>query len=89
MFRPMGYRRFDTLMDIAKQGYWVRLRCACGHEATMDPLALLARMKQRRKIVVQLHMLLEVMRCQCGGKDFTAEHCQGPAIWSDRSSGEV
>lgn len=78
----MGYRRLDTLMDLAKTGYWLRLRCPCGHEVRVDPLKLLDKMRNRRRIVVQLHMLPEVMRCRCGRKEFTAEHCQGPAEWS-------
>jgi hypothetical protein len=38
----------------------------------------------RRGGSVHLSKLRETMKCgRCGGKDFTADHCMGPAIWSD------
>src|SRR5687767_3200652 len=33
----MGYRRLNTLLDIAKAGYWVRIKRRCGHEAQIQP----------------------------------------------------
>ena len=78
----MGFRRFNTLLDIAKQGYWVRLTCRCGHEIKTDPMKLLERL-MRRGADTRLTHLPSVMKCgRCGGKTFEATHCEGPMITS-------
>lgn len=80
----MGFRRLDTLLDLSQQGYWLRLRCACGHETRQDP-KLVFKLVSRRGGSAHLHRLHETMKCRkCGGKDFTARHCEGPATWSQR-----
>jgi hypothetical protein len=44
------------------------------------PLALM--LAQRGKST-KLADLPKSMKCgKCGGRDFTAEHCQAPAMWS-------
>lgn len=81
----MGYRRLVTLMDIAKAGYWVRLRCPCGHENQQNPMRVID-LLARRGASTRLDRLNETLKCgKCGGKAFTAEHCEGPAIWSGPS----
>lgn len=78
----MGYRRFSTLLDVAKAGYWIRLSCSCGHMVKLDPMKVLKRLL-RRGADARLSRLPEVMKCgRCGGKAFTAEHCEGPEVWS-------
>jgi hypothetical protein len=78
----MGYRRLDTLLDIAKQGYWLKLSCPCGHSVKLDPMKVLERLV-RRGADVRLARLSESLKCgRCGGKQFSASHCGGPAIWS-------
>ena len=78
----MGFRRLITLSDVARQGYWVRLQCECGHETKHNPLVLFE-LVSRRGGSTHLAKLHETMKCgRCGGKDFHAEHCQGPEIWS-------
>ena len=80
--RRMGYRRLDTLLDIAKAGYWVKLTCACGHEAKHNPLVVMEKLA-RRGGDVRLNRLHSSLKCgNCGGKNFRAEHCQGPEICS-------
>lgn len=79
----MGYRRIITLLDCAKAGYWVRLKCPCGREVHENPLILIERMREKRRSEVRLDRLGAVLKCvRCGRKDFTAEHCQAPAMWS-------
>lgn len=79
----MGFRRITTLTDAAKAGYWVQLRCQCGHENRQNPMVVL-QLLARRGASTRLDRLREVLKCgKCGAKDFTAEHCEGPAIWSD------
>lgn len=84
MFRAdMSYRRLLTLTDVAKAGYWVRLKCACGHENQQNPMVVYE-LLARRGANTRLDRLHETLKCgRCGGKDFTAEHCEGPAIWSN------
>ena len=78
----MGYRRLVTLLDIAKQGYWVRLVCTCGHEAKHNPMPVID-LLMRRGASTSLKRLHDTMKCgKCGSKAFTAEHCQGPKGWS-------
>jgi hypothetical protein len=78
----MGYRRLDTLTAVANAGYWVRLKCQCGHENQQNPMVVY-QLLAHRGASTKLDRLQEVLKCgKCGGKDFTAEHCQGPAIWS-------
>lgn len=78
----MGYRRFETLIDVARHGYWVRLTCACGHEAKHNPM-IVFELVTRRGGSTRLDRLHKVMKCgRCGAKDFRVEHCQGPEIWS-------
>lgn len=80
----MGYRRLRTLTDIAKAGYWLRIACSCGHERRLDPMKIVHRLVQRGANT-RLDHLHETLKCgRCGGKDFTATHCQGPARWSRR-----
>jgi hypothetical protein len=78
----MGFRRFSTLLDIAKQGYWLKLSCPCGHEVRLDPMKVLERLL-RHGADTRLSRLSDVLKCgKCGGKEFTAEHCEGPEVWS-------
>lgn len=78
----MGFRRFNTLSDIAKQGYWLRLSCPCGHERRVDPDRLLERL-MRRGADTRLSHLVNNLKCgRCGGKTFEAAHCEGPMITS-------
>jgi len=78
----MGFRRLDTLTAIANAGYWVLLRCPCGHEARHNPMVVVE-LLARRGASTRLDRLAESMKCgKCKGRDFTAEHCQGPEIWS-------
>ena len=78
----MSYRRLETLLDIAKAGYWVHFRCVCGHEVKHNPMVVLERLA-RQGGDARLNRLHQNLKCgKCGGKNFTAEHCQGPEIWS-------
>jgi hypothetical protein len=78
----MSYRRLETLLDVARKGYWVRLKCPCGHEAKHNPMVLFE-LVTRRGGSTSLAKLHETVKCgTCGGKDFRAEHCHGPEIWS-------
>ncbi len=81
-YANMGYRRLSTLTDVAKAGYWVRLTCRCGHENQQNPMVIYE-LLAKRGASTRLDRLRETLKCgSCGGKDFTAEHCQGPAIWT-------
>ena len=78
----MGYRRLETLTAIAGAGYWVWFHCPCGHEAKENPMVIVERLAGRGADL-RLRLLHRSMKCgKCGGKDFTAEHCEGTAIWS-------
>jgi hypothetical protein len=78
----MGFRRIETLMDVAKAGYWVELRCPCGHVARHNPMIVMEKLAGRGADV-RLRNLGKSLKCgKCGGKAFTATHCQGPEIWS-------
>lgn len=45
-------------------------------------MVLVAWQQGRRRTEVRLDRLGEVMKChRCGRKDFTAEHCESPAMW--------
>jgi hypothetical protein len=78
----VGYRRFETLLDIARKGYWVRLACPCGHETKFNALVLAEKLVARDSST-RLNRLGESLKCgKCGGKAFRAEHCRGPEIWS-------
>jgi DNA-directed RNA polymerase subunit RPC12/RpoP len=78
----MSYHRLQTLTDLARYGYWVKLTCACGHEARRDPMELVQRLS-RSGASVRLDSLHRRLRCQkCGGRSFVAEHCHAPEAWS-------
>jgi hypothetical protein len=78
----VSYRRLDTLLDIAKQGYWLKLTCRCGRQVRVDPMKVLERLL-RRGADVRLSHLRDALKCgRCGGKTFTAAHCRGPGVWS-------
>lgn len=80
----MGFRRFNTLSDIAKMGYWLRLTCKCGHTRRADTDKLLERL-MRRGADTRLSHLVDNLKCgECGRKDFEATHCEGPMITSGR-----
>ena len=80
----MSYRRLDSLLALARKGYWVQLKCACGHTAQHNPMVVVELISQRGGSV-HLNKLRDTMKCsRCGGKDFTAEHCMSPAMWSDQ-----
>lgn len=80
----MSFRRLDTLTAIAGKGYWLLLRCPCGYEARENPMPL-ALILGQRGASTKLRDLNRSLKCgRCGGKDFTAEHCNAPAMWSKR-----
>ena len=77
----MGYRRLETLTDLAPR-FWLLLKCPCGHQAKHNPLMVVQVLQKRRNPDYRLNRLHRFLVCsQCGGKDFTAEHCEPPAIW--------
>lgn len=79
---PMGFRRLETLLDISRQGYWLKLECPCGHTARHDPMIMLERLL-RRGGDPRLSHLHKSMRCgKCGGREFRVVHCNGPESWS-------
>ena len=72
-----------TLMDIAKTGYWVLLKCPCGHEVRHNPMVVVEKLAHRGADL-RLSHLHQILKCgSCGGKVFTASHCEGREIWSD------
>lgn len=78
----MGHRRLTTLTDVARYGYWVKVICACGHVARLEPLGLLKKATERHRSarLADLHKLL---KCgECGGKTFEVGHCLAPEAWS-------
>ena len=78
----MGYRRLETLLDVAHQGFYVKLTCGCGHVRRLDPHKLIARLT-RRGASTRLDRLNQTIKCgRCGGKSFQATHCDGPLKWS-------
>lgn len=78
----MGHHRLTTLTDVARFGYWVKLECACGHKARLDPQRLLSRAIEKR-CSARLADLHKLVKCGlCGGKDFRVEHCLAPEAWS-------
>ena len=78
----VSYRRLETLIDVAKAGYWIELRCRCGHSAKYNPMVVLEKLAQRGGDL-RLRNIRKKMKCgKCGGKEVTATHCNGPAIWS-------
>lgn len=78
----MGYRRLETLLDVARKGYWIELQCPCGHKVKHNPMVVLKHLS-RRGASIRLNQLHQSMKCgKCGGREFKAEHCQGPEIWS-------
>ena len=78
----MSYHRLETLTSVANAGYWVLLKCPCGHENRQNPMVVVE-LLAKRGASTRLNRLNETLKCgKCGGKDFTAEHCEGPAIWS-------
>src|SRR5690606_7669205 len=79
--RAMGYRRFETLIGVARIGYWVRQTFASVHAANHNPI-IEFEMVTRRGGSTRLARLHKVMKCDRGGaKIFRVEHCQGPEIW--------
>lgn len=78
----MSYRHLDNLLDIARCGYWVQISCKCGHTRRLDPMRLVVRLG-RRGGDLRLNRLGKSLKCgRCGGKSFSATHCQGPEMWS-------
>lgn len=80
----MGYRRLETLTDLAPQ-YWLLLKCRCGHQAKHNPMTVVQVLQRRRDADYRLSQLYRFLKCgRCGGKDFTAEHCAPPNMWANR-----
>lgn len=80
----MGYRRLETLMDLAGR-YWLLLKCPCGHQARHNPLVVVQVLQKRRNPDFRLNRLHRFLKCgKCGGKEFTAEHCEPPDMWAKR-----
>ena len=74
-----------TLLDIAKQDHWLRLSCPCGHQVKVDPMKVLERLL-RRGADTRLSHLHNAMKCgKCGGKDFSASHCEARPSGPDRA----
>ena len=78
----MVRHKMDSLSDLIRHGYWVKLKCQCGHEAKLDPVVLRTSLHKRDKSS-HLNRLNEAMCCQqCGKSSFAVEPCYGPAVWS-------
>jgi hypothetical protein len=78
----MGFRRLDSLIDIARKGYWVKLACECGHTAKRSPEELIQIILSHGGGVRLTDLHKSLVCSQCGERKFSAEHCQGPEIWS-------
>ncbi len=79
----MVRHKTDTLTALIGQGYWLKLSCACGHTAKIDPMPLRMALHDRGARDT-LDGLNARMRCQrCGERSFRAEPCYGPATWSE------
>jgi len=82
LLRGMGSIRIRTLTDLARRGYFLKLVCACGHSARIEPLGLAERLS-RRSASLALDRLTESLKCQkCGGNNFDAIAVLGDEIWS-------
>ena len=82
MFRNMATFKNNSLTDLIRNGYWLRLVCPCGHEAKVDPVTLRTQLHKMGKSS-ELNRLSESMKCQkCGKRDFNAVACFGPERWS-------
>ena len=81
MFQIMTSFKNDTLSDLIRNGYWLRLACACGHSNRVDPVPLRTALHQKGKSS-HLLRLDEGMKCQrCGGRRFDAAACYSPEAW--------
>ena len=72
----------NSLSDLIRNGYWLKLTCQCGHEARVDPLTLRTQLFGLGKSM-QLDRLSDAVKCkECGGRTFDAEACFAPEAWS-------
>jgi hypothetical protein len=79
-----SYRRLETLLDVARAGYWLQLKCPCGHERRLDPMKLFDRLS-RRGASTNLSSLQRSLYCKmCERREFTVDHVSGPDEWHYR-----
>ena len=72
----------ESLSDLIRNGYWLRLVCDCGHNARLDPVPLRTRLHQAGRSS-HLSRLDESMKCvNCGKRTFHATACFGDEVWS-------
>ena len=45
----MGFRRLDSLIDLSRKGFWLKLTCSCGHTARRSPDELIQVLLGRRE----------------------------------------
>lgn len=76
-----SYRRLETVLDVARAGYWLRIRCTCGHQVRLDPMKLFKRLT-KHGASTRLSTLKRSLYCKmCDGREFTVDHVSGPAEW--------
>jgi hypothetical protein len=67
----MGRIKLDTISDFARQGYAVRVTCACGNVSDWNAVLLMGELHKRRRSLM-IGVVERSLRCSsCGRRDGT------------------
>ena len=63
----MGRIKLDTISEFARQGYAVRVTCACGNVSDWNAVHLMGELHQRRRSLA-IEAVERSMKCSACGK---------------------
>ena len=67
----MGRIKLDTISEIARQGYAVRVTCRCGNVSDWNAVLLMGELHQRRRSLA-IEAVERSMKCSlCGKREAT------------------
>jgi hypothetical protein len=67
--RPVSRKHLDSIADLQRYGFKLRVECACGRVRVIEPGDLMVALGRRRNKSRQMSLLVPRLRCfECGGR---------------------